>query len=137
MSSNSVIEVTIPLQYVQPPPSDSDTESVIESDDSPNSHECVICMHPTCFTRECQRTLTHTTCCSQVICCGCFIKLLRRCKCAVGCRAIAGTCPFCRDMMRAETILQVYLATIPPCRRCQTQTRELSTSVNSNESLPL
>ena len=119
----SVIEVTIPLRYVQQQTDDDDSASDVSittttGDVSVSYHECVICMHLTCNTKECGRAPTQTSCCSQVLCCACFVKLMRRCKCTSGCRAIVGTCPFCRDMMRAENPLQVFLATIPVCRKC-------------------
>ena len=127
---SSVIEVTIPLRYLQDRGENidfSDTaseNSIEESAAETNTNECVICMNAVCQTRECSRSPTQTSCCSQVLCCGCFVKLLRRCKCTAVCRAVTGSCPFCRDMMRADSTLQVFMATIPPCTKCQTKQQQ-------------
>ena len=128
----SVIEFTIPLRCVVPSSDDFDDDAASDAttDDDPltiNNNECAICMHHACTTRECSRSPTKTSCCSQTLCCGCLVKLMRRCKCTATCRESVGICPFCRDTMRTETTLQVFMSTIPVCPKCQRRSTPLTT----------
>jgi hypothetical protein len=81
--------------------------------------ECSICLTSVCDDdgRACRHAPAHLTCCGQSICCGCLVKLLRRCRCADDCAAVVGTCPFCREMCRAETV-SVFLGHQSACRAC-------------------
>jgi hypothetical protein len=104
--NEAIIEVSIPMRYF-----DGD-------DDQPQ--ECAICIHPMCPEDRCSHTATILTCCEQAICCGCFVKLLKRCKCTPDCREVVGVCPFCRDMCRAD-VSSVFLARHQACRGCRTK----------------
>ena len=101
--SEAIIEVSIPMHYF--------------GDDNA-SGDCSICMHPLCPDDRCALSLTKLTCCEQALCCGCFYKLLRRCRCAVDCEHVVGTCPFCRDMCRADA-LPIFLGKQPRCADCK------------------
>ena len=102
--SAAVIEVSIPLQLSR---ATDDDEDVV----------CFICAHSYCSEDACARTLTHVKCCSQAVCCGCAVKLARRCKCTDDCEAIIAICPFCREMAALDT-LEVFLGGRPPCKAC-------------------
>jgi len=102
MRNEAIIEVSIPMQYL---------------DDSRDDDECPICTHSICNDNTCRQSSTKLTCCDQYMCCGCFAKITRRCRCTEDCDAIIGVCPFCRDMCRAD-VLSLYLARQPQCQGC-------------------
>ena len=101
--SEAIIEVSIPMRYFQSEPSEA---------------ECSICTHAFCASEKCSLTSTRLTCCDQTICCGCFVKVLRRCRCTDECRAVVGTCPFCREMCRADAAC-VLTGRFSHCRHCR------------------
>lgn len=103
-ASEAIIEVSIPMHYF-------DAEF---TDDA----ECAICMHRFCQHDKCCLSATKLSCCSQPLCCKCFAKVLRRCRCTPDCERVVGTCPFCRDMCRSDT-LSVFLSRQHVCRACQ------------------
>lgn len=103
MTNEAIIEVSIPMHYF----------------DSPGSEkECAICTHAMCADEKCSLTPTALSCCEQHICCGCFVKLLRRCRCTEDCKAVVGTCPFCRDMCRADCV-SIFMGRHAHCRKCR------------------
>lgn len=101
--NEAIIEVSIPMRYFDATSDDPD---------------CAICAEPVCPSGECAKSATDLTCCDQSMCCGCFSKLLRRCRCTQTCAAVVGTCPFCRNMCRADA-LSAFLAQRGPCRDCR------------------
>ncbi len=103
MPTEAIIEVSIPMRYL-----DRETDDV----------DCAICAHPMCPDDSCCLAATHLSCCNQPMCCSCFGKLLARCRCSDECTAIVGTCPFCREMCRAEAVA-IFLARKQPCRGCK------------------
>ena len=107
----AIIEVSIPLSLSR------------SADDSEEDDACFICAHPYCSDAECQHSATNMRCCSQPLCCGCVIKVARRCKCTDDCEAVIAICPFCRDIV-AVGALEIFLATRSPCKLCLKRTRE-------------
>jgi len=105
--SEAIIEVSIPMRY-------------FEAERSAGA-ECPICSHVLCTAEKCSLTPTRVTCCGQTICCGCFVKVLRRCRCTADCRAVIGTCPFCREMCRADAAC-VLMSRFSHCRQCKRTT---------------
>jgi len=103
MSTEAIIEVSIPMRYF-----DEDSDDV----------DCPICAHAVCPDDQCVNTPVKLSCCEQIMCCGCFSKILKRCRCSVDCQAVVGSCPFCRDMCRADAI-SIFLALHKPCRACR------------------
>lgn len=103
MTNEAIIEVSIPMHYFETEPAEP---------------ECSICTHAMCKHQKCSLTPTTLTCCGQKICCGCFVKILHRCRCTAECTAVVGTCPFCRDMCRADTA-SLFMARQSHCRSCR------------------
>ena len=103
--AEAIIEVSIPLRYF---------------DDTPEKIDCPICAHVMCPDDECGLTSATLTCCDQAVCAGCFVKILKRCRCTAECKEIVGTCPFCREMCRS-TAMPIFLARKSPCRGCKTK----------------
>lgn len=102
--NEAIIEVSIPMRYF-----DDTTDDV---------DDCAICLHSLCPEERCSHTSTVLTCCDQSICCGCFVKLLKKCKCTLECKEVVGICPFCRDMCRAD-VSSVFMARHSACRDCR------------------
>lgn len=102
--NEAIIEVSIPMRYFD--------------DDSQQVDDCAICLYAMCPDDVCSHTSTSLTCCDQMICCGCFVKLLRKCKCSLECKEVVGICPFCRDMCRAD-VSSVFTARQSACRGCR------------------
>lgn len=102
----AVIEVSIPLNLSR--------GSVAHSDDDDS---CFICAHAFCDDDMCTRAMTNLRCCSQLLCCGCVVKVARRCKCTDDCEAVIAVCPFCREIVPIGA-LEVFLATKAPCKEC-------------------
>lgn len=109
MTNEAIIEVSIPMRYLEDCQDEYTTQCVVD---------CPICAHAVCPDEACALALTTLTCCEQTLCCGCFGKLLQRCRCVDECRAVVGTCPFCREMCRADAV-NIFLATKRPCRACR------------------
>lgn len=101
--SEAVIEVSIPMRYFDGEQQDPD---------------CAICAHAMCRDGRCSLTVTKLSCCDQPLCCGCFAKILKRCRCAADCTAVVGNCPFCRDMCRADAV-SLFHARVSACRKCR------------------
>lgn len=106
MTNEAIIEVSIPMHYFE-----TDTKEA----------ECAICTHVICADDRCSLASTRLSCCDQDICCGCFVKILRRCRCTADCRAVVGTCPFCREMCRADAVSIFMARQSVKCRNCRTK----------------
>lgn len=100
----AVIEVSFPLNITRG--SDDDEEDA-----------CVICAHAFCVTDACCTSVTHLRCCTQALCCGCAVKVAKRCKCSDECEAVITICPFCREIGPVNA-LDVFLGTRVPCKAC-------------------
>lgn len=102
-ASEAVIEVSIPMRYFEY---------------GNDIAECTICARPMCPNNRCCLAPTATSCCDQPMCCECFVKILKACKCTTECQEVVGICPFCRDMCRA-TVANVFKARHTPCSACR------------------
>lgn len=89
-----------------------------KSDEDEDALECSICAYPLCDSDQCSKKRTILSCCDQYMCCGCFAKLLQKCKCSPECEAVIGTCPYCREMCRADAAA-LFSARYQPCRQCR------------------
>lgn len=101
----AIIEVSIPLSLSR------------RSDDADDNASCFICAHPFCAEDVCHHSATQLQCCSQPLCCGCAIKVARRCKCTEECEAVIAICPFCRDIVPLAA-LEIFQATQDRCKQC-------------------
>lgn len=101
----AVIELSIPLRLSR------------GGDDSDDDDSCCICTQGFCSGETCLNSLTHLRCCSQAICCGCALKVAKRCKCADECEAVIANCPFCREIA-ALGALDIFLGTRATCKIC-------------------
>ena len=108
--------VTAVLEF--PLPSRISRSFGIADEDDDTEETCFICAVPFCARGICPHTATHMPCCSQGLCCGCAVKVLKRCKCAEECDAVVAFCPFCREVM-AVGALDVFLGTRAVCKECQ------------------
>lgn len=100
--SEAIIEVSIPMHYFE----------------KQADIDCPICAHRMCPFGKCCLIPVKLSCCEQLVCSACFYKLLARCRCREECREVVGTCPFCREMCRAD-VVSVFLAKRPACRECR------------------
>lgn len=100
----AVIEVSIPLSL---------SHRLADDDDD----ACFICANAFCAQDSCARGITNLRCCSQVMCCGCALKLARRCKCSEECDAVVAFCPFCREIAPLGA-LEIFLGSRPMCKDC-------------------
>ena len=100
----AVIEVSIPLSL---------SNRISEEDDD----ACFICANTFCTQDLCARSITHLRCCSQVMCCGCALKIARRCRCTDECDAVVAFCPFCREIV-PQGALEMFLGSRPACKEC-------------------
>ena len=108
----ATIEVSIPMLLMN-----SDSSASSASSSSGGDPECAICCNAMCPTDACKGTSTLLTCCGQPMCCGCLYKVLKRCRCVEGCKAVIGMCPFCREMCRADAI-SIFLGHQRMCAWC-------------------
>lgn len=113
---NTVIELSIPLNL-------SRGGAGSGSDDEDDA--CFICAHTFCSEDVCLRRSTHLSCCSQTICCGCTVKLAKRCKCTDDCEAIIAFCPFCREMVPVST-LELFSGIQLVCKLCAPPTTPMA-----------
>ena len=102
-AAEAIIEVSIPMRYF---------------DEARDDVDCPICAHAVCPEARCRLSQVTLSCCEQVMCCGCFSQILKRCRCSAECQAVVGSCPFCRDMCRAEAV-SIFLSRVQPCRKCK------------------
>lgn len=109
-SRATVIELSIPLQYAAAAGSEADTEDV--------ATDCHICAEPFCKQDECCRALTHLSCCTQPICCGCLVRTAKRCTCRDDCDQVIAFCPFCRMIGPCDALDLFRGACVKPCRAC-------------------
>ena len=108
--------VTAVLEF--PLPSRISRSLGIGDDDDEAEETCFICAVPFCGRGTCPHTATQMPCCSQGLCCGCAVKVLKRCKCADDCDAVVAFCPFCREVM-AVGALDIFLGTRTVCKECR------------------
>ena len=119
-NQSAVIEVSIPLSVARGGSAESDDE-----DDA-----CFICAQGFCREDACLRSSTHLSCCSQNICCGCTVKLAKRCKCTDDCEAIIAFCPFCREMVSVSS-LELFSGIQAVCKCCARRGPQVPSQVPS------
>lgn len=106
-----VIEVSVPIRIAR-------AAAEASGSDAEDDEACFICSHEFCPNDECHLTATQLRCCTQSLCCGCAVKVSKRCLCSDECDAVVSFCPFCREV-RPVGALDIFLGTRPGCKSCK------------------
>ena len=115
--AGTVIELSIPLQYAVST-SEAAAAATAQTATAPPDEACYICAENFCNNADCCRSLTHLTCCTQPICCGCMVKTAKRCTCREDCDQVIAYCPFCRMISPCDALDLFRGACLKPCREC-------------------